>query len=131
MKKIIVFGIIILTMTGFLINYTGANAEPSRTAIFVAGQMTYTADGLAKAMDAETFIENDRAFVPVRYLALALGIPDENIVWNSSSQTVTLSDADMTISAAVDSSTLYIKEQPLKMLSLIHISEPTRRTPIS
>lgn len=115
MKKIIVFGIIILTLTGFLINHSGANAEPSHTAIFVAGQMTYTADGLAKAMDAETFIENDRAFVPVRYLALALGIPDENIVWSSPSQTVTLSDTDLTVSAAVGSSTLYVKEQTLKM----------------
>jgi uncharacterized secreted protein with C-terminal beta-propeller domain len=115
MKKIIVFGIIVLILTGFLINHSGANAEPSHTAIFVAGQMTYTADGLAKAMDAETFIENDRAFVPVRYLALALGIPGENIVWSSSSQTVTLSDADVTVSAAVDGSTLYVNEQPLKM----------------
>jgi inhibitor of cysteine peptidase len=115
MKKIIIFGIIVLTLTSFLINHSGADAEPSHTAIFAAGQRTYTADGLAKAMDAETFIENDRVYVPVRYLALALGITEENIVWNSSSRTVTLSQGNLAVSAVIGDSTLSVNGQPLVM----------------
>lgn len=115
MKKTIVFGIILLTLAVFLINQSRANAESNHSAIFVAGQRTYTADGQAKAMDAEPFIENDRAYVPVRYLALSLGVSGDNIGWSPSSQTVTLSQGDVTVNAVVGGSTLYVNDQPLTM----------------
>lgn len=115
MKKIAVIGIILFTLAGFLVNYSGANAEPNHTAVFAAGQRTYISDGQAKAMDAQTFIENNRAYVPMRYLALALGVSEENIVWSPSSQTVTLSQGDDTVSAGIGGSTLYVNGQPLIM----------------
>lgn len=115
MRKIIVLGIVLFTLTGFLINYSRASAEPNHTAIFTAGQSTYTSDGLAKAMDAQTFVDNNRAYVPMRYLALSLGVSDENIIWSPSSQSVTLSMGDVTVTAAIGGSTLYINEQPLTM----------------
>ncbi|MFX4261690.1 beta-propeller domain-containing protein [Pelotomaculum propionicicum] len=115
MRKIVVLGIILFTLAGFLINYSRASAEPDHSAIFTAGQRAYTSDGLAKAMDAQTFIENNRAYVPMRYLALSLGISDENIAWNSSSQSVTLAQGDVTVSAAIGGSTLYVNGQPSTM----------------
>jgi hypothetical protein len=115
MRKIVVLGIVLITLTGFLINYSRASAEPNHTAIFTAGQSTYTSDGLAKAMDAQTFVENNRAYVPMRYLALSLGVSDENIIWSPSSQSVTLSMGDVTVTAAIGGSTLYINQQPLTM----------------
>lgn len=115
MKKIIVLGVILLTLTGFFINHTGANAEPNHTAIFSAGQRIYTSDALAKTMDAEPFVENGRAYVPLRYLALSLGVFEENIVWSPSSQSVTLTMGDVTVSARVGGSTLYVNDKPLVM----------------
>ena len=41
-------------------------------------------------MDAVTFMENDRTYVPVRFLANALGIADEQIKWDDAAQLVTL-----------------------------------------
>ncbi|MGQ9756292.1 MAG: copper amine oxidase N-terminal domain-containing protein [Desulfotomaculales bacterium] len=41
-------------------------------------------------MDVAPFIENGRTFVPVRYLAYALGLKDENIGWDGASKRVTL-----------------------------------------
>lgn len=58
-----------------------ALAAPAHKAVFVVGQESYTVDGQPKEMDAAPFIENGRTFVPVRYLAYALGVAEENIVW--------------------------------------------------
>ncbi|MGQ9498717.1 MAG: copper amine oxidase N-terminal domain-containing protein [Desulfotomaculales bacterium] len=41
-------------------------------------------------MDVAPFIENGRTFVPVRYLAYALGLKDKNIGWDGTSKRVTL-----------------------------------------
>jgi len=41
-------------------------------------------------MDAAPMISNDRTFVPVRFLGNALGVDDNNIVWDNSSRTAIL-----------------------------------------
>lgn len=117
MKKIIFFGIILLILTTFLVfrSNPGANAEPNHTATFVIDQRTYVTDSQAKSMDAAPFIENGRSFVPARYLALALGVPEDKIIWSSSSSTLTLVRDDVTVSLAAGGNTIYIDDQPLTM----------------
>lgn len=41
-------------------------------------------------MDTSPYIKSGRTFVPVRFLANALGIPDHSISWNPSTRAVTL-----------------------------------------
>ncbi|MFA4884335.1 MAG: beta-propeller domain-containing protein [Desulfotomaculaceae bacterium] len=117
MRKIIFYGIILLTMTTFLVfrSHPGANAEPNHTATFIIDQRTYVTDSQAKSMDAAPFIENGRSFVPARYLALALGVPEDKIIWNSSSSTLTLVRDDVTVSLATGSNIIYIDDLPLTM----------------
>ncbi|NLK53095.1 MAG: copper amine oxidase N-terminal domain-containing protein [Syntrophomonadaceae bacterium] len=43
------------------------------------GSDTYYINGKQKKMDVVPFIENDRLFVPVRYIAYGLGLKDEDI----------------------------------------------------
>ncbi|NHM27127.1 copper amine oxidase N-terminal domain-containing protein [Desulfofundulus sp. TPOSR] len=57
-------------------------AAPDNKAVFVVGQKGYTADGQAKQMDAAAFVEQGRTYVPVRYLALALRVPEDKITWS-------------------------------------------------
>jgi len=117
MKKVIFFGIILLTLTTFLVfrSNPGANAEPNHTATFVIDQRTYVTDSQAKSMDAAPFIENGRSFVPARYLALALGVPEDKIIWSSSSSTLTLVRDDVTVSLAAGGNIIYIDDLPLTM----------------
>ncbi|MBP7332820.1 MAG: copper amine oxidase N-terminal domain-containing protein, partial [Firmicutes bacterium] len=115
MRKVIVACIVLFTLTGFLLSHNRAGAEPNHTAIFAIGQGAYTADGIARAMDAEAFMENDRIYVPMRYLALSLGVAEENIVWDASGQSVTLTLGDVTMTAAIGDSKLYLNGQPLIM----------------
>ncbi len=115
MRKIIVACIVLFTLAGFLFSHNRAGAEPGHTAIFTAGQSVYTADSIAKTMDAETFIENGRAYVPMRYLALSLGVSEENIIWSASAQSVTLARGDVTVTAAIGGSKVYVNSQPVNM----------------
>jgi len=63
-----------------------------KSVVFAIGVNRYFVDGKAGGveMDARPFIQNDRTFVPVRYLANALGVPDGNIAWDGSARKVTL-----------------------------------------
>jgi len=72
-------------------------AESPRLAVFKIGDSNYwtqDADGhIAKiAMDAAPFLIRNpsRTLVPVRYLANALGVQDENIFWNQGRQQISL-----------------------------------------
>lgn len=63
-------------------------------ATFSLGSTIYYVNGLAKIMDTAPFAQDGRVFVPQRYLGMALGIAEENIVWDSATQTATFTTAD-------------------------------------
>jgi len=48
-------------------------------------------------MDVAPYIRNDRTFVPVRFLANALGVADANVSWDGSIQQVTLAEPGMPV----------------------------------
>ena len=57
------------------------------TIIVVIDSQTLTVNGAAVGMDTAAMIKDGRTFVPVRYIAEALGL---NVGWNSATQTVLL-----------------------------------------
>ncbi|RJO61811.1 MAG: copper amine oxidase N-terminal domain-containing protein [Dehalococcoidia bacterium] len=63
---------------------------PSVDAKFIVGEASYTANGKTNEMDAKTFIENGRTYVPIRYIAYALGVPESGVVWDEPTKTVQL-----------------------------------------
>ncbi len=67
--------------------FAPALATQTHKAVFVVDQASYIVDGQVKLMDAKTFIENGRTYVPVRYLGDALGASTE---WNENEKTVTI-----------------------------------------
>lgn len=94
MKRRIVL-ITLLAAAWFLWLVPLAYSQPDRSAVFTVGQNSFIVNGQERGMDAETFVENSRTYVPLRYLAYAVGIDDRGIGWDSSSQTVTLDAADI------------------------------------
>ncbi|MEW6064109.1 MAG: stalk domain-containing protein, partial [Bacillota bacterium] len=54
----------------------GFAGPQNRSAVFVLNQASYIMDNQTKMMDANSFMENNRVYVPVRYLALSLGVPE-------------------------------------------------------
>lgn len=66
-------------------------------------------------MDVAPFIENDRTYVPVRYLAYALGVADKDVAWDDKTKTVTLSMDGTTLELKVGDKTLYVNGKPQVM----------------
>ena len=73
---------------------------------FVVGESQYTNNGVTVSMDAASFIQNNRTYVPVRYLANALGVTDENIAWSEGARTVTLTGPNTVVTLTVGSNVI-------------------------
>lgn len=63
-----------------------------KSVVFKIGVPYYVVDGQTSGVkiDAAPFIENDRTFVPVRFLGNALGVTDSDITWDNNTKTATL-----------------------------------------
>jgi len=53
------------------------------SALFQLGSASYMVDSQKHIMDAVSYMKNNRVFVPVRYLAYACGVTEENIVYEN------------------------------------------------
>ncbi|MCL5780972.1 MAG: copper amine oxidase N-terminal domain-containing protein [Firmicutes bacterium] len=84
---------------------TIVNPAPAKgSVLFNIGSSVYTVDSVTKVMDAAPYIKNGRTYVPVRYLALALGVTEENIGYENG--VVTLVKGDTTLKLTMGSTTL-------------------------
>jgi len=75
-----------------------------------------------KRADVAPFIENSRTFVPVRYLAYALGATDQDVTWDGAARTVKLvlrtatdPEKTVTVTMKIGSKTLYRDGQAVAM----------------
>lgn len=75
---------------------------------FVIGSNIYTVNGITKIMDVAPYIKNSRTYVPYRYLALALGVADEDIAWDETAKTVTVTKGENVVVATIGSTTLTV-----------------------
>ncbi|MEW6770993.1 MAG: copper amine oxidase N-terminal domain-containing protein, partial [Bacillota bacterium] len=108
MRRPITIAVIALVFAAAGVFPAFAFAAPSHQAKFVIGKASYEADGQVKQMDATPFITNSRTYVPVRYLAYALGVADKDILWDAKTRTVTLTLDGVTLRLAIGSKTLYV-----------------------
>ncbi len=83
--------------------------------LFTIGSTTYTINGVEYTMDVAPYISGDRTFMPIRYVAYALGINDANILWDGANQTVTLMKGDKVVQLKVGSTTLLINGAAVTM----------------
>jgi hypothetical protein len=78
------------------------------TALFTIGHREYMIDGKIGFMDVAPYIEDGRAFMPVRYAALATGVEESNIIWDGVSRTVTLLKGDRVVQMTIGSKTMIV-----------------------
>ena len=81
-----------------------------KSIVFVIGQDQYFLNNNAQGikMDAKPFIQDDRTFVPVRYLGYALGLAEKDIIWESNIQKVTMRGPINSIEMAVGSKAIVV-----------------------
>ncbi|BAF58350.1 hypothetical membrane protein [Pelotomaculum thermopropionicum SI] len=79
------------------------NQKLVKSVVFKIGVPYYVVDGQTPGvkMDVAPFVQNDRTFVPVRFLGNALGVDNSNIAWDDATQTATLKGVKATLSMAI------------------------------
>ncbi|MEN6389296.1 MAG: copper amine oxidase N-terminal domain-containing protein [Syntrophomonas sp.] len=90
----------------------GNQARAAGSATFTVGATSYYMDGVAQNMDVAPYINNGRTYVPILYLAQAVGVQTNNVVWDAGNATITLSKGAQVIQMQVGSKTLLVKTAP-------------------
>lgn len=74
---------------------------------FTIGKSHYTIGSTNKSMDATPYISNGRTMLPIKYVADAIGIGGECILWHPTTKTVTIK-ANQTITLQLGSKIMKI-----------------------
>lgn len=83
---------------------------------FRIGEPSYTtSDGTTKAMDVAPEVVGDRTFMPIRYLANSLGVTDDGIAWDNTTQTVTITSDETSVSMTIGDTTQLVNGNPVEM----------------
>jgi hypothetical protein len=98
----------------------------AKSATFRIGSTIYNVGAEARAMDVAPYIKDDRTFVPVRYLAYALGVKESDVKWDAATQTVTLTKDRTTVKLVIGSNVLTVNDQVKQMDVAPEIVEPGR-----
>jgi len=91
----------------FLLVIPGKAQAEYRLSVFIIGDNICAISTNAEEMDVAPFLENGRAYIPIRFVGHALGISDDNISWNEESQEIKLILNDITVKLKIGSNILY------------------------
>ncbi len=105
---------------------TPAPGEVSGVSVFTIGSTTFTVNGVEKTMDVAPYIKGDRTYIPVRFVAQAAGVADNNIIWNEADQSVILIKGDRVVKLVIGSTQLMINGVAVAMDVAPEIVDPGR-----
>ena len=83
-----------------------AASTSEKASVLTIGSNKYKIMGADQTGDVAPYIKNSRTYLPIRPVAYALGIKDSDIVWDSSSQQVTLTKGAVVVKLKVNSKTM-------------------------
>jgi hypothetical protein len=86
----------------------GNQAWAAGNATFTVGSTSYYMDGAAQNMDVAPYIKDGRTYVPILYLAQAIGISANNVVWDTGNATITLLKGDQAVQMQIGNKTLLV-----------------------
>lgn len=112
-------GIANSSKTGLNIKFSGESSSVPQTddglnpvvSTFKLNQANYVVNGTSYAMDASPYASSDRTFVPLRYLGYALGMKEDQVVWDGNSQRAFLTQGNKTVYVQIGSQWLTQNDQ--------------------
>jgi len=110
--KILLGTAFLLTALAFLLTAAIPRAHAQGAARFVIGDRYWYLEDQPQAMDVAPVIINSRTYLPVRYLAQALGIDQHEISWQPQNGTVTMVSGGTTVSLTIGSATMLVNDSP-------------------
>jgi hypothetical protein len=82
---------------------------------FTIDSNMYTVGDAQKMMDVAPYIKSGRTYLPIRYVADALGVINDNIMWNDASQTVTIMKGERVIQLKIGSPVMKVQGTDVTM----------------
>ncbi|WP_047150877.1 copper amine oxidase N-terminal domain-containing protein [Aneurinibacillus tyrosinisolvens] len=87
---------------------TGLYGNSNTHSLFTLNSKTYKVDHVEKTMDVAPYVKNGRTYLPIRYVAEVLGIPESNVNWDQATKTVTLHREDRIVQLVLGSKKMKI-----------------------
>ncbi len=81
---------------------------PPIVSTFKLGRASYQVNGESYNMDAAPYAESERTFVPVRYLGYAIGLAEDDIVWDEVTRRAFMTQGETTIYLELGSNKLVV-----------------------
>jgi len=104
------------TAYGYLHNFsTQAAPVTSKASVFTIGSTFYTLRGSAQRMDVSPYIRDGRTYMPIRYVAYAMGLGDEDIIWDPATRQVILTKGQTRVTLIIGSRNIYVNGSPTTM----------------
>ncbi|MGW8958281.1 copper amine oxidase N-terminal domain-containing protein [Paenibacillus sp. NPDC055715] len=94
---------------------TPAPGATKTKAVFTLGSSAYTVNGESKTADVAAYAQNGRTYLPVRYAAEALGVSQQNILFDKATSTVTLIKGDRVAQIKLNTNLLTINGSVVRM----------------
>lgn len=111
--------------------YFEVDKAPPKVSVFTVGSIQYSLWGTPKEMDVAPYIKDSRTFMPIRYGAYAMGLTNEDIVWDEASRTVNLTKGGSTVKLVVGSYNMWVNGIPTPMDVVPEITEGRTFLPIA
>lgn len=85
------------------------------TAIYTIGSTSYKVNGETRTAEVAPYVENGRTYLPVRYVAEALGVTPANILFDKATSMVTLIKGDRVVQLKLKTNQLTINGSTINM----------------
>ena len=90
--------------------------KTKQTVVFKAGSTTWYKNGVAQeSMEVAPSIHNGKIYLPLRYVAKAIGIDEHNISWDSQAQQAMIKDGSLTLIVPLKGNVMQLNGQHLNM----------------
>jgi hypothetical protein len=94
---------------------TPAPTDQKKSAKFVIGDTNFTVNGIEYTMDVAPYVKDGRTYLPVRFVAQALGVADSNILWDNATQKVTLIKGGTVVQLTIGSNVMLVNGAAITM----------------
>lgn len=94
---------------------TPAPVDQKKSAKFVIGDTNFSVNGVDYTMDVAPYVKDGRTYLPVRFVAQALGVADSNILWDNATQKVTLIKNGTVVQLTIGSNVMLVNGSAITM----------------
>ena len=108
-------GLLLLAILTLIMMVSYSDEAQASSSVFKLDSKAYVCDGNTYTAALAPYAQDNRVYMPIRDLAYALGITEDNIIWNQASQTVTLIKNGRYVKVKLGSSDLFIGSARISM----------------